>query len=541
MGYPTKVQLIQRKQSEQWYINFPAAIAQGMDFSKGEEVLWTIADKGNLILSRKNVPPNPIDLKKNSTLFQELEGIIGSCAEAFDCPQAFQRARRHLLAQLVAFGRHTISSMLRAQNRHHLDWSADYRFYSQDRFDEDAVFNQIRRQVQKTLAKDKPLVVAMDDSLLRKTGRKIHGVRFLRDPLSPPFQVNLVRGLRVLQISAALPQGGGMARMIPVDFQHAVLPAKPRKDAPDQDWQNYKTLKAQTNINSVGYQRIAALRQRMDQGDSARRLVVSVDGRFTNRTFLKQIPERTVIIGRIRKDAVVHQPPASQPALGRKRKYGALLPSPEELLKDSRVPFQSVRAFAAGKTHAFKVKQLGPVVLRLDRAARPVQLMVIKPLGYRLTRGGRLLYRQPAYLMCTDPHMALEEFLQHFLWRWDIEVNFRDEKTLLGVGQAQVRTEPSNQNAPALAVAAYAMLLMASVNAYGKKGVPDRLEQAKWYRRKKKDRATTNELINQLRRELWSAALNPSHFPHFTSSRAPDQKCEKYHVPLSSAAFLSLN
>ena len=64
MGYPTKVQLIQRKQSEQWYINFPAAIAQGMDFVKGEKVLWTIADKGNLILSRKNVAPNPIDLKK---------------------------------------------------------------------------------------------------------------------------------------------------------------------------------------------------------------------------------------------------------------------------------------------------------------------------------------------------------------------------------------------------------------------------------------------------------------------------------------------
>ncbi len=64
MGYPTKVQVIQRKQSEQWYINFPAAIALGMDFSKGEEVQWTIADKGNLILSRKRVPPNPIDLKK---------------------------------------------------------------------------------------------------------------------------------------------------------------------------------------------------------------------------------------------------------------------------------------------------------------------------------------------------------------------------------------------------------------------------------------------------------------------------------------------
>lgn len=446
-----------------------------------------------------------------------------------------------MLAQLLAFGRHTISSLLRAQNRHLLDWSADYRFYSQDRFDEDAVFDQIRCQLEAHLSQDQPLVTAMDDSLLRKTGRKIHGVRFLRDPLGPPFQVNFVRGLRVLQISAALPQGGGMARLIPIDFQHAVLPAKPRKDAPDQEWRLYQALRAQTNINAVGSQRLAALRQRMDQAGSARRLIVGVDGRFTNRTFLKQIPQRTVIIGRIRKDAVVHQLPAAQPLLGRKRKYGPRLPTPEALLKDPSVPFETVRAFGAGKRHCFKVKRLGPVVLRLDRAARPVQLMVIKPLGYRLTLSGRLLYRQPAYLICTDPQMAREEFLQHFLWRWDIEVNFRDEKTLLGVGQAQVRTEPSNQNAPALAVAAYAMLLMAALNTYGKKGVPERPDQAKWYRRKKKDRATTNELINQLRREMWAEALNPAHFPNFRSNRSPDHKPQKSPVPLSSSAFLSLN
>ena len=64
MGFPTKVQLIQRKESQQWYINFPSAIAQAMDFSKGEDVHWTIADKGHLILSREIVPPNPVLLKK---------------------------------------------------------------------------------------------------------------------------------------------------------------------------------------------------------------------------------------------------------------------------------------------------------------------------------------------------------------------------------------------------------------------------------------------------------------------------------------------
>ncbi len=53
MGYPTTVQLIERKQSEQWYVNFPAAIARGMDFKKGEVVEWTIDDKYRLTLRRK--------------------------------------------------------------------------------------------------------------------------------------------------------------------------------------------------------------------------------------------------------------------------------------------------------------------------------------------------------------------------------------------------------------------------------------------------------------------------------------------------------
>jgi len=52
MGYPTKVQLIRRKDSEQWYINFPAAIAQAMEFAKGETVEWVIQDRRNLQLHR---------------------------------------------------------------------------------------------------------------------------------------------------------------------------------------------------------------------------------------------------------------------------------------------------------------------------------------------------------------------------------------------------------------------------------------------------------------------------------------------------------
>jgi hypothetical protein len=59
MGYPTTVQLIQRKQSQQWYVNFPAAVANACDFVKGETVEWTLLDRGRLLLSRREVPKAP--------------------------------------------------------------------------------------------------------------------------------------------------------------------------------------------------------------------------------------------------------------------------------------------------------------------------------------------------------------------------------------------------------------------------------------------------------------------------------------------------
>lgn len=67
MGYPTKVQLIHRKASaDQYYINFPTAIAEAMEFQKGEVVEWIVEDKANLILHRSHAPASPVTLKKTT-------------------------------------------------------------------------------------------------------------------------------------------------------------------------------------------------------------------------------------------------------------------------------------------------------------------------------------------------------------------------------------------------------------------------------------------------------------------------------------------
>jgi len=52
MGYPTRVQLIKRKNSHQWYVNFPAVLAEAMEFEKGELVEWVVESRRKLSLKR---------------------------------------------------------------------------------------------------------------------------------------------------------------------------------------------------------------------------------------------------------------------------------------------------------------------------------------------------------------------------------------------------------------------------------------------------------------------------------------------------------
>lgn len=46
------MQLINRKASQQWYVNMPAAVAEAMEFQKGEVVEWIIDDQQHLVLKR---------------------------------------------------------------------------------------------------------------------------------------------------------------------------------------------------------------------------------------------------------------------------------------------------------------------------------------------------------------------------------------------------------------------------------------------------------------------------------------------------------
>ena len=464
-----------------------------------------------------------------------LEAAGPVCAQQ----RSMDRLRSHLLGQLVCLGEHTLSGLACATGQQFHDWTATYRFYARERVDPQPLFNAVRRDIETRLAPDQPLIVALDDSILRKCGRKTPGVAWRPDPLGAPFQINFIRAQRVLQMAAALPEGTqGAARTLPVDFALAPSASRPRKTAPPEDWGAFRLQQKELNINRQAVVRLHALADQRAREGQTRPLWVAVDGRFTNKTFLKNAPAAAVVIGRIRGDARLHAavgPSTSTAVGGRPRRYGPELPTPEALRQNDQVPWQSVEAYAAGKRHTFKIKTLEAVRWRVTGATRTLRVIVIAPLGYRLHKNGRMLYRKPAYLICTDPALPIARVLQAYLWRWGIEVNFRDQKTLLGVGQARVRHPEAVQRVPALAVAAYAMLLMAAFRAHGVVQLPP----PAWRRRTPGSHMTTATLINQLRYELWSDSLRPG-LCDFTHTTPTDQKPQKPLPRLESAVLYAL-
>jgi len=431
-----------------------------------------------------------------------------------------------------------VTGLLTTSGSQFQDWTAAYRLFSAQRLPLAEMFAVVRRAAAAQLPAGAPFRAVMDDTLLRRSGLHTPGVAWRRDPLGPRFQTNFVRAQRFLQISAALPMPKEAGRLAPIVFLHAPTPSKPNRKATDAGRAQYRSDAHAARLSLRGAQQIRQLRESLDQdpGGEQRTLLLAFDGGYTNSTVLKQIPPRTVCIGRIRKDAKLYLPPepAARKARGRRLRYGSAAPTPDELRTDESHAWQTMRFAHSGIDHALRYKQLSNLMWRAAGVEQLLQIIVIAPLAYRLRKGSRLLYRDPAFLICTDPAMDPREIIEAYFERWDIEVNFRDEKTLLGAGQAQVRASASVESAPALTVAAYGMLLAAGQRAFGDSN-EGMLPQPKWAASSKGPRTSTQQLLHQLRAEVWGRGLGIDHFSGFASNVTANAKPQKSTFPLASA------
>jgi hypothetical protein len=141
---------------------------------------------------------------------------------------------------------------------------------------------------------------------------------------------------------------------------------------------------------------------------------------------------------------------------------------------------------------------------------RLLRLLVIAPTPYRKRKSGKILYRRPAFLLCTDLTSSPRQLLQIYLDRWQIEVNHREEKDTLGIGQAQLWNPTAVPRQPVLAVAAYSALMLAALKVFGAARGKAYAELPRWRRNAR--RPSCLDLVTLLRKE---AAQRPDLLAEF--------------------------
>ena len=445
-----------------------------------------------------------------TALLDQLLNLLTLAALALCDPRPRPKFVRLALGLLCGQKPKTLTSALEWLDQTQEDWSADYRLFSQARWEAQAAFLPVFTQaLAHPACGTQRVYTGQDDTLARKTGRKIPGVAYARDPLSPPFQVNLVLGQRFVQTSLLLQPGGAAHpwRALPVSFSHAPTPKIP-KGASAQEQAAFKEIRKKHRLSLVALEQLHFCRQHLDRqpGGRQRWLIDVVDGGYTNHTFFQGLPERTLVVGRVRKDASfrAYLPPDLRRGA---RKYGPDLPTPLQYLQDPNLPWQSTQVFVAGKLRTLHYKEVPLLCWPKVTQDRPMRLIVIKAPGYRLRKGSKLLYREPAFLATTDLTTPAAELIAAYLARWEVEVNFRDEKALLGVGQAQVRSPQSVARAPAFLVAAYAMLLWSDIRVFGDRRT-QAFERLPAWRSTEPARPSTRDLIRLLQQQAAQVDLN---------------------------------
>jgi hypothetical protein len=424
----------------------------------------------------------------------------------FADPRTHRRAIEHALAWPSAMGDRTLSQTICILGRSQQDWNADYKLFSRSPWKADELFDPVIDAYLKRYAKG-PVVMAMDDTKVRKTGKRIPGTSWQRDPMSPPFHVNFIWGLRFLQAALLFPhhqEGNFSARAVPVRFHHVAAVRKPRKGASADELKQYRALRKDENLSTAALRLVKDFRQLLDRkGAADRQLLVPVDGSFCNQTFFKTPISKVDLLARCRKDArLCFAAPADS-----RRKYAVEVFNPEDVRKSERLDWKQTRIFFGSKCRKLRYKVLDHVLWRRGAGTRLLRLIVIAPVPYKMSPHSRTHYRDPAYLLTTDLKTTPKKLLQHYFDRWQIEFNHRDEKTILAVGHSQVWSPLSVPRQPAFAVACYSMLFLSALRHSGPGRTDDFQALPKW-RKSLPNRPSLQDMLTLLRRNLCETSVS---------------------------------
>jgi DDE superfamily endonuclease len=426
--------------------------------------------------------------------------IISQWSPMFSQARTSRRALRQALGSLICLGRRTLTRIIWTVGGEQRNWSGEYFLHSRSPWSVQELFAPIAKG-SLPYCRGPFIGVAGDDTTVKKTGKQIKQAFWSRDPMSPPFNVNLRLGIRFLQFAIILPLHKtfqAAARTIPIRFEEVSAIKRPRRGRKnyEQEMQEYRELRKTHNLCSRAVESIQKVRALLDACGAEKKTMIFIgDGSFCNRTVLSYRSERTHLLLRVRKDAKLCRKSQSP-----KRFYDEHKFTPQQISEDDSLCWRKTRIFYGGKLRLVRYKELENIHWERGAKRMPVRLIVVAPTSYRVRKTGRLRYRETGFLLTTLVQGHSKNLLQLYFDRWQIEVNHREEKDTLGVGQAQLHNFIAVPKQPAFVVAAYSALLLASLNAFGPFRANNYLPLPRW--RANATRPSCLDLISLLRKDI---------------------------------------
>ena len=419
-------------------------------------------------------------------------------------PLFVQRSWRHaqvlLVGAMLVPGRRTVASLLRITGRAHERRFVNFhRVLSRAAWSPRAGGRILLGLLIRAFAPHGPVVLALDDTIERRWGRRIKARGIYRDPVrSSDSHFVKTSGLRwmSLMLLAPIPWAG---RVWALPFLTALVPSE---RACRERQRRHKSLL------DVGRQLALQARRWLPGRD----LVLVGDSGFSALLFLDALRRGgATAITRLRLDAALYEPAPPRPpgTIGRPRTKGVRLPTPAQVLADPDTVWETVVVpgwYSAGE-RAVEIASATAVWRHGGLPVVPIRWVLVRDPEHRF---------QPQALLCTDPARDPGQIVSWFVRRWCVEVTFQETRAHLGVEtQRQWSDKAIARTTPCLlALFSIVTLLATRLRARDRR----RVATAAWYA---KPRPTFADALAAVRRALWreQALVTSARRRHKTNRR----------------------
>lgn len=284
--------------------------------------------------------------------------------------------------------------------------------------------------------KDGPVLLALDDTLARKRGLKIHGVGMHHDPLLSTRKVARKNGGHswvILGVIVRLPFRPDHAFCLPIRFRLYISQQTIAKRGG-----RYHTRP------EVAVQRLGVLCRAHEN----RRFRVLADSAYGGQSVRCYLPKNCDLTSRLDlKARLCDAPPVRQPGTnGRPRKRGTRLPSPRQML-DQRGHRLALDLY--GRRDRSRV--VATIARVYAAPQRPLRVVAVQPLS-----GGRRT--QAFYSTCATA--TAEQVLTWYALRWSIEETFHESKGQLGFEEPQGWTRRAVERTAPTAMLLYSLIVL---------------------------------------------------------------------------------